>query len=234
MAVVTRMHIGGVALGEVGVQIIVNQPRCVVALEGEYHRQRVAQVVLRQVVAQRQLALVVTTYHAACELHLGGIVEVDAGHIIREALRVAVLIVAVVSKLVVVHHGLDAVLALHHAEREATVVVGLYQVALGVVYLLTVHHEVNTLNWDAGAVEHHVAREALAVRDDELLQCHVVAVGVEGHTVVCYLQFDRCALSAHRRYRILNLGSALVRQLVDHKVTALVGLGRSHLSVGAG
>ena len=53
MTVATRMHIGGVALGEVGVQIVVNQPRCVVALEGEYHRQRVAQVVLRQVVAQR-------------------------------------------------------------------------------------------------------------------------------------------------------------------------------------
>ena len=229
MTVATRMYIGGVALGEVGVQIVVNQPRCVVALEGEHHRQRVAQVVLRQVVAQRQQALVVTTNHATRQLHLGGIVEVDAGHIILEALLVAVLIPTVVSELVIFHHGLNAVVALHHAERETTVVVGLYRVALGIVYLLAVHHEVNTLNWDAGAVEHHVARESHTVGNDKLLQRLVVAGGIEGYIVVFYLQLDRFA---HRRYLIRNAGSALVRQLVDHKVTALVGIGVSHRAVG--
>ena len=229
MTVATRMHIGGVALGEVGVQIVVNQPRCVVALEGEHHLQRVAQVVLRQVVAQRQHTLVVTTYHAARQLHLGGIVEVDACHIVLEALLAAVLIPAIVSKLVIFHHGLDAVVALHHTEREATIVVGLYQVALGVVYLLAVHHEVNTLYRYAGAVEHHVARESHTVGYDKLLQRLVVAGGIEGYIVVFYLQLDRFA---HRRYLIRNAGSALVRQLVDHKVTALVGIGISHRAVG--
>ena len=127
------------------------------------------------------------------------------------------------------HHGLDAVVALHHAEREATVVVGLYQVALGIVYLLAVHHEVNTLNWDAGAVEHHVARESHTVGNDKLLQRLVVAGGIEGYIVVFYLQLNRFA---HRRYLIRNAGSALVRQLVDHKVTTLVGIGISHRAVG--
>ena len=141
----------------VGVQVVVDQPRRVVALQGEHHPQRVAQVVLREVVHQGLAALVITAHHAAGQLHLRGVVEVDAGNVVVDALLAAVLIPAVVGEHVVVLHGLDGDTATHQSEREAAVIVALHEVALGIVDLLAVHQEVDTLHGDAGAVIHHVA-----------------------------------------------------------------------------
>ena len=106
----------------VRVQVVIDQPRRVVALQGEHDGQRVAQVVCREVVAQRLLALILAADHAASELHLRGVVEVDASHIVGEVVASGALEVAVIRKVVAVHHHLDGVVAGQHAEGERAVV----------------------------------------------------------------------------------------------------------------
>ena len=120
-----------------------------------------------------------------------------------------------------VHHGLNLVVALLHAERERAVVVGLQDFALGVVHLAAVHQEVGTLHGDARAVVHHVAREAAAVGNDELMHRLVVAMGVEGHRVVVHLVFD--ASLSDGGHLVVGRLTAVVRQFVGLEEAALVG-----------
>ena len=56
-----------------------------------------------------------------------------------------------------VHPDLNTVLAIEHAEREATVVVGFHQFARSVIDVMVADLEVGTLHGDARAVVHHVA-----------------------------------------------------------------------------
>ena len=215
------------ALGAVGVQVVIHQPRRVVALQGEHNRQRVAQVVLRQVIQQRLAALLVAADHAAGQPHLRGVVEIDASHVARDVLLAGVLIPAVVREHVIIHHSLNGVVTLHQAEGETAVVVGLHEVALGVVDLPAVDEEVDTLHRDARAVVHHEARETLAAGDDELVHSLVVARGVEGHRVGIHLQTEN--FGGHRLHLVIYSRLALVRQLVAFEVAALVGPDARHL-----
>ena len=211
------------ALGAVGVLVVIDQPRRVVALQCEHHGQRVAQVVLRQVVHQGLQALVVATDDAARQRHLRVVVEVDASHVGGQVLLLAVLIPAVVRKHVLVHHGLDGVLAVEHAEREGAVVVGLHILALCVVDAVAIYQEVHALHGDARALVHHVAREAAAVLDGELAQHAVVARGVEGNGHG--INFDTTLGEA---YTIGDARTALVRQFNHLEVAALIGLCGGH------
>ena len=120
------MHIYGVALGALTIQIVVYQPRLIVALKGEHHLQVVAKVVLRQVVAQWQLALVVTSNHATNQFHLSGILEQYSCHISREMVTGRSLIPATVQELMAFLDCLDGIVVWQHAEREVTLIVGLH------------------------------------------------------------------------------------------------------------
>ena len=185
--VAADVHKGGVALGASGVQVVIHQPRGVVALECEDHRQVIAQVVAGEVVVKGQTALVVATCDAADEFHLRVIVEIYLRHVVGELMALSALEVAVVGEGMTVHHGLDSILAVEHVERECTVEVGLHVATFIIMQRLAVHAEAGTLHGDAGAVVHHVAGEAMAVGDDELVQRLVVALVVEGHGIAFHL-----------------------------------------------
>ena len=86
--------------------------------------------------------------------------------------------------------------------------VGLHQVALGVVHLLSFHLEVGALHWYAGSFVHHESREPLAVDDVELAHRLVVAVCVEGNSGACRREFGT-ALS-YRRHVVCDARLALV------------------------
>ena len=92
------------------------------------------------------------------------------------------LIVAVISERVTVHDHLDGIVSWEHIEREATIILRFHEVALGIVNLLAVHHEVGTLHRDTRTVVHHITRETFTVLDDNLAQRLVVAMGIERHT----------------------------------------------------
>ena len=99
--------------------------------------------------------------------------------------------------------------------------VGLHQAARRIVQLAAVHEEVGTLHGDARALVHHVAREAVAAGDGELRQLLVVALVVERHAPALHLQHDFVA--ADGRHDVGDAPPAVVRQIVGHEVSALVG-----------
>ena len=207
--------VDGVALGALRVLHVLYEPRLGVALQGQHHLQVVAQVILRQVVAQRQQALVVAAHHAAHELHLRGVVETDVGHVGGEVVGV----LSVVQERVAVLHHLDGVAAVLHAEREVTLLVGLHELARGVVQLVAVDEEVDALHGDVRALVVHVAREASAVDGRELAHHDVVGLVVERHGI-------RLHVGLHHAADVHIVGDArlaLVGQFVGHVVSALVG-----------
>ena len=100
--------------------------------------------------------------------------------------------VAVVHKLVAVHHHLDGVYTTSDAERERTVVVGLNHLTGTVIGLQAVHLEAGTLHGDAGTFVPYDTREALTIDDDEVAQRLVVALRIERHagSVFALLRLD--------------------------------------------
>ena len=122
-----------------------------------------------------------------------------------------------------VHHGLDGVVAIPHAERERAIVVRFHVTALGVVYAMTVHQEVYTLYRDAGAVVHHIAREAAAIGDGELMHRLVVALGIEGDAIGIDTGLKLQAGFTYHLHLVYDDGGVVVRQFVDDIVTTLVG-----------
>ena len=216
------------ALGAVRVLVVVDQPRRVVALQREHNGERIAQIVLREVVHQRQLALVVATHDASGEFHLRGIVEIGVGHVGGEVVTGGTLIVAVVGELVAVHHHLDGVDAWQHLERETTVVVRLQHFALRVVDRLAVHLEVGTLHGDARAVVHHEAREVLTVLYDDFAHRLVVAMGIEGDAGALRREFYARTITDGTHF-IIDFRIAVVRQFVGHVVSVVVGIDACHL-----
>ena len=65
-----------VALFLLLVEVVIDQPRSVVALQGHHHGDLVAEVVVRERVVERKFALFLTTHDAADEGHTRLVVEV--------------------------------------------------------------------------------------------------------------------------------------------------------------
>ena len=122
-----------------------------------------------------------------------------------------------------VHHGLNGVVAIPQTERERAVVVRFHVIALGVMDAVAVHQEVNTLYGDAGTVVHHIARETAAVGDGELMHRLVVAIGVECDAIGVDTSLKIHAGFAYYLHIVYDDGGVVVRQFVDDIVTALVG-----------
>ena len=223
VALAGRMLVGVHALLLRGVQVVVDQPRRVVALQCEHHRQVVAQVVVREVIIQRQAALVVATHNAARNLHLLGIVEVNLCHVVVDYGPLGALVVAVEFEGVPVHDGLDGVCAGQDVERELTIEAALQGRATR-HHLVPVQQELCAVDGDAGAREHDVARELVAARDAEVLQTLVVAGGVESHLILVNLVVGVLCTVVQRSHSVRHARAAEVRQIVGLEVTRVIRL----------
>ena len=179
-----------------------NQSRGIVALQGDDHLQRVAQVVVRQGIAQRLLALVLTANDASYEFDARLVVEVVAVFVSLEIYcRVVVLYVkALVGEVMVLLDSLHLVLAAQNAEVELTFEVGLHGSAGG-MHLATVHFEAYSLNGDAGAFIHDQACEAHSAGDSERASLLVVRLGIEGYIQTALALFGKVVVRhfAHRQ-----------------------------------
>ena len=130
-------------------------------------------------------------------------------------------VVAVIGKGVAVHHRLYPACAAQDAERERAVVGRLHQVARRIVYVMAIHTEAGSLHGDARTLVHHVAREAVAISDDEVGQRLVVALAIECHGHGATLQLD--VVCADGRHVVGDALPSVVRQLVGHEVAVVVG-----------
>ena len=100
------VEICGVAPCEVAVQVVIYEPRRVVALQCEHNLERVSQVVVREVVHQRLLSLVITSHHTSGEFHFRSVVEMCVSHVAGECVSRRALVVSVADEIMSVHHGL--------------------------------------------------------------------------------------------------------------------------------
>ena len=151
-----------VALLQVAVLDVEHQSGGVVALQREHHPQAVAQVVMRQTVAQWLLALLLTAHDASGELHALRVVEDESCLVGLEVVgrqRVGVVVILMVESVapegVSVLHRLDAGIARQHAEGELAFVVGLHLAGSG-AHLMTIDQERHALHRDAGAFILHI------------------------------------------------------------------------------
>ena len=134
------------------VHVVIDQPRSVVALQGHHHGNLVAEVVVRERVAEREFALFLTTHDAADEGHAGVVVEINlvfvGGEVIGE--------LAIFEEVVPVFLGLDGDVASKEVERELTVAVGFYG-SSGSSHLAVVGREGNARHGNTCSVIHHIA-----------------------------------------------------------------------------
>ena len=200
------------------VHVVIDQPRSVVALQGHHHGNLVAEVVVRERVAEREFALFLTTHDAADEGYAGLVVEINLIFVGGEVIGK----LAVVVEAVPVFLGLNGGFASKQIERELTVAVGFYG-SSGSSHLAVVGREGNARHGNTCSVIHHIAREAVALGDGEDEVFCVVRLGVES---------DGNAIGAVGRKVILGnvdadvVGSALVgvvAQSLHFVVSAVVG-----------
>ena len=108
-----------VALLDIVVKLVAHNPRAVVALQLEHHRDTLTQVVLRQRLSQRLVALDMSANDATLQAYLGLVPEnavVDALLPCDVRRIVGIQIVAVVLELVAFLPDLDGVFTLRHAQ----------------------------------------------------------------------------------------------------------------------
>ena len=184
--VVLAAGVNLVALRHRAVQLVAHDPRGVVAFQLEDEREVVAQIVLRQRLAQRQVALIFTARDASLQRHLRLVPQIHLAHVLRPVvpggvgLRIGIDEVAVVLEHVAFLHDLYAVAALRHAQLEGALVVGGDGLARGVDHLLAVAQEAHVRHGDARAFVEHEAREDVVVglrEVDVRLQVDVVVKG---------------------------------------------------------
>ena len=86
MTIAAGMREGKLACLQFCIQVIIYQPRRIVALQGHHHRKVTSQVVAAQVIVKRLVALVAAAHYAACQLHLRGVIEADTGFVLYDVL----------------------------------------------------------------------------------------------------------------------------------------------------
>ena len=153
-----------------------HQSGSVVALQHKHHLQVIAQIVLRERVAQWKSCLVFAAYHTSDECHASVVVEVGVGHVyidvmLRLLVAVVFVVVSLPCKFMSILHRLDGAVAWQHTEGKLALEVGGH-LAAGSVHLTPIHQERHALHRDARAGVHHIAGELYALGDSER---HVVA-----------------------------------------------------------
>ena len=146
------------------VVLLADKPGGVVALQLDDNLQRVAQVVLREAVAQRPVTLNVAAYYATAQHDGGRVPEIDIRDVLDEVVLIFLILAdgivihqeSAVSKVVVVLHGLDRVRTPRNAQRKGTLVVGDDDLVAGIVHHVAVQFERYTRHGNRGVAVVHV------------------------------------------------------------------------------
>ena len=224
-----------VALSQRAVGILKHQHRGLVALQGQHHLQVVTQIIGREGIAQRQVALSRATYHATYQLDACIVIEIHTSLvrlevILRLALRVALvsMVVAILVEHVTLHRRLDGMFALHHVELVLTLVVGLHGTCCR-AHGLPINQERSTHHRNARTFVHHIARHLHASRHGEVHVRLQVALRltIKHHRNAIATISAQVTLRQRAGHPVGTGLLSSVWQIVHHEVSLLVG---SHLT----